>query len=306
MENIKRIPRPIGLTLMAKQLNNTQEPEDYKKQKREMQEYIIKLYLRQGFRINQQEITLEHLSQYTQLSTKEILYKLAHYKGNYIEIQEKEDLNKAASIALMTLFENTFKTHNQIQENLVNLIKSKDSIIEKVKDGEFYEEEYKGIGKSPQAALMMAQREEFEAMAKAGYIRPIQPDINAALNLSLNATKGMERLVRLMSELAGTLKQGPGTIINNQLNQTNQTDVKVLTVDKAYELLAKNKEEGALLTEAQKLELGAQYLVDIPEVNAKYQTGYKAPNTVSDKARISKHETRRQDEVGDTLLDENS
>lgn len=67
-------------------------------------------------------------------------------------------------------------------------------------------------------------------------------------------------------------------------------------------MIAENKAEGKLLSDEQKLELGTQYLDDVPEVNARFQKGYKAPNTGKDRARINEHhENRREDSIGEII-----
>lgn len=299
--NKERIARPLGLTLMAQQYHKTEGTKAQSQQKHEMQEYVIRLYLQQGFRINNREYSIEQLAQYTNLTKKEVLYKLSHYKGDYISVDNQEDLNKAASLALMNLFEKTFEVQNKVNGNLENLLSAYRGVVEKVREGKYYDRRLeKRLGKSPQAALIMAQREEFEGMAIQGYVKGLQPDVNAALNLSLQGQKGMERLVRLMAELGGKLKNGPSTIINaNQTNTTTENH-NLLTVDKAYIMIAENK-EGLLLTENQRANLEDTYLGDVPDVDARTQSGYKAPITRADRSRITSHENRREDSIGEIV-----
>jgi hypothetical protein len=304
MTNIKRIPRPMGLTLMAAQYHKAQTTDDQKQLKHELQEYIIRTYLNQGFRLNNQPTTLENLATYTQLTKKEILYKLSHYKGDWLDITNKEEMEKGAAFSLMTLMQETLDNQALLKENLQSLMIAKNKIIKKSKKGKLIEIGEQGNSRNPAALMAMASNKKFEALASRGYIEGLQPDIHKALDLLLQQGKATERLTRLFADLATPKGTKLTTSINIQANQnTNQigSQNNYLTVEKAFMVLAEAKGNQVLGPDDKKV-LAQEYLNEVPNVNAKNQSGYKIPTTgTRTKAPNPLHENRREDEVGEIL-----
>lgn len=95
MKEIIRIPRPLGTTLFNKNLNKN------KQDIRELQRYIIKRYLEDSMRINNEPMSIEQLSLYLNMDKMTLMRELTRSMSTFSGLLGKGDNMEQVARALL-------------------------------------------------------------------------------------------------------------------------------------------------------------------------------------------------------------
>lgn len=263
MNKNKKQPRPLGATLLAIKINSNKE---CKKEKNKLINIVLQQYVYDGYRYNNQLLTLTQLSQMLDVGVGELVKEIGRVGKVWFNVRDRDRVSEGLGMMVMKLMEATMMDRAEIEDNLRGLKRS--------------------LG-NPQTE-------------KGTYKAFVSAEVNRALSLNIASHKSMVDTANLLMKLAGLEGQriNQPTINITQTNEANQiSQANYLTTENAISLLAENKGQ-VLVTEGKLIELEAEYIDDeVPDINPLTQVGYgsdKSEVNLKKKADRIGHEDRRE------------
>jgi hypothetical protein len=267
---VLRIPRPLGTTARMYALKKTEQTDKVlaAEEYREIQRSIVESWASNSMRLNDRTYTIEQLKQYTGCTDKEIDKYMWRAMGKMGKVMEKKEVGQMARV----LFSEVLKKSLEIQALTAD-----------------------------QVAILASQQ-------GSAYVPFLTSALNQAL-ANLNSTQGpMMGLLKMLTE-----KHDTNIIYNTQINN-NGTSQTFLNAEAAMKLIQSNEksmlEDPHLAQEqVEKYKLAGL----LPDINARTQNVgeltkpkfFLNPAEVKDTpSPTSRHEDRREAEVGPILLEE--
>lgn len=125
MNQIKRLPRPLGFTYLSLQLKQEKDPSQQTKRKKEIQRKLIEQVVSNGMMLCNKQITLQELATLTDMNYMELIREInkgAERISNMFESKEGKN-NQFARVAFLSLL-NEAQELSQSHRNQVSILQA--------------------------------------------------------------------------------------------------------------------------------------------------------------------------------------
>lgn len=284
-----RCQRPIGSTMLAINLRNQPNPNNHN----ELIKYICKIYVTNGFRLNNQAIDLNSLAQYLAITPKRLIKEISRMSNGYFKVEDKDMIKNGLGFVINKLLETTIRDRNEVEENT-------DRLLGEIGWGKYSEPVISNNGKN-KYGLIPRTRKLYQPFVSA--------ELTKALALNISSQTSLHNLAHLFIKLGSIGQQGlnqPTINIQNnvQANQTNHDTTNLLTTEAAIHLLGEAKNQMVLAPGMDKA-LEAEYMDgSVPDINPNTQHGYGSDRSlvlVKGRANVKAHDDRREAQLGEIV-----
>lgn len=119
-DNLKRIPRSTGMTMMVKHYNQIEDEKERQKKLEQIKDHVINQYIKEGFRMNGKTMELNELAIYLNMPLKGVVRKITRY-GDIMGGKDGEALARAVKLFS---FNGLMATRSLVLGQAQNLIRS--------------------------------------------------------------------------------------------------------------------------------------------------------------------------------------